>query len=494
MSTTATFGGIAIIGVLAGLWGQIKNIFNYARSFVLVTRVVKPCYSVAMHACIFNLRQMIYVPKLGKRYYAIDTLLSKTGEPTKIVGENIMNGSFIAFYKKVIPLLCKIQAHETYSIEITYIRWTFNFVKFLTKVMADGNVKSHTYARWRLHHRWGSIGLPSSNMQIPESNSPKATAVEASDSDGAAMCSDYIYFYYGYSDLICAADPENVGFFDGTQLQSVSMATRYKTADEQALFDNIKFWLNNRDWYRKRGISWKRGSLVYGGPGTGKSSMVWAVSRALDLPVEIYHLETFTNRDLFNTWESGGNGKIVLIEDIDAVFDGRVNVTSRTRNTLTDMPLTFDAFLNVVDGVNHNDGIFLIITTNFPKKLDIALANVDPNGRVLASRPGRIDLLLHCQPLDEEGVQFIANNILSDWTDQQRKDLLVTLEYPMTAAKAQEICIAAAINDKWTKLAENESVNSTQPTPYVRVQKAFPGLAQREEPPHYAKKQISHVW
>jgi ATP-dependent 26S proteasome regulatory subunit len=42
--------------------------------------------------------------------------------------------------------------------------------------------------------------------------------------------------------------------------------------------DDIQLFLQSEDWYKCRGIPYKRGYLFHGSPGTGKTSMIKAIS------------------------------------------------------------------------------------------------------------------------------------------------------------------------------------------------------------------------
>jgi hypothetical protein len=55
------------------------------------------------------------------------------------------------------------------------------------------------------------------------------------------------------------------------------------------LVEEIKLWRNNRQWYQKRGIPWKRGWLLYGPPGTGKTALARAFAEDLDMPIFVYN-------------------------------------------------------------------------------------------------------------------------------------------------------------------------------------------------------------
>ena len=74
---------------------------------------------------------------------------------------------------------------------------------------------------------------------------------------------------------------------------------------------------------------------------------------------------------------------IILLEDIDAIFQGReaVNKMDYDGEDWTRSGPSFSGLLNALDGVRSQEGRILIMTTNHKEKLDPALL-----------RPGRADL------------------------------------------------------------------------------------------------------
>ena len=75
---------------------------------------------------------------------------------------------------------------------------------------------------------------------------------------------------------------------------------------------------------------------------------------------------------------------IILLEDIDAIFQGREAVNKKDNNGRhrgRSGP-SFSGLLNALDGVRSQEGRILIMTTNHKEKLDPALL-----------RPGRADRL-----------------------------------------------------------------------------------------------------
>ena len=51
------------------------------------------------------------------------------------------------------------------------------------------------------------------------------------------------------------------------------------------LFDDLQTFIDSDELYAKRGIDYKRGYLLYGPPGCGKSSSIKAMAHKYDLPI-----------------------------------------------------------------------------------------------------------------------------------------------------------------------------------------------------------------
>jgi SpoVK/Ycf46/Vps4 family AAA+-type ATPase len=208
----------------------------------------------------------------------------------------------------------------------------------------------------------------------------------------------------------------------------------------EVLIRDARFWFSHREWYKDRGIPWRRGYMLYGRPGTGKTSLVRALAEELDMPVFCFDLQSMGNREFIESWENARqhSPRIVLLEDIDAVFHGRDNISDAGSG------LTFDALLNVVDGIEREDGLMLFITTNQIDKVDSALGIPGPDG--VSTRPGRIDMTLEVPGLDLPGRLKMARRIIQDEEIAQR----MAHQYPdYTAAQFQELCMKEALQILW---------------------------------------------
>jgi chaperone BCS1 len=196
-------------------------------------------------------------------------------------------------------------------------------------------------------------------------------------------------------------------------------------------------------WYSNRGIPYRRGYLFHGPPGTGKTSLSFALAGVFGLDIYCLSLSeaTLTEEDLILLFNSLPKRCVVLLEDIDTAgvlrkkeeptktddaqlsrLKGRRggakgesetekeaappsaesaaaasvaaevakvlasatekrNQTSRPGITAANQGISLSGLLNAIDGVASQEGRVLVMTTNYPEKLDDALV-----------RPGRVDL------------------------------------------------------------------------------------------------------
>jgi chaperone BCS1 len=143
---------------------------------------------------------------------------------------------------------------------------------------------------------------------------------------------------------------------------------------EGVLADLREFYRSSA-WYAERGIPYRRGYLLHGPPGTGKTTLVLALAGELKLSVAVLSLSSrLMSDDSLRTLIDGlPAATLFLIEDVDCVFKER-------RSTDPQAGVTLSGLLNALDGVSSREGRVLFLTTNHPERLDPALV-----------RPGRVD-------------------------------------------------------------------------------------------------------
>ncbi len=159
-----------------------------------------------------------------------------------------------------------------------------------------------------------------------------------------------------------------------------------KAGQGEALLADLERFLTSRERYAQLGIPWRRGYLLFGPPGTGKTSLVTALASELRLNVCTLSLASpiVTDEKIHTLLAAVPQRSLLLIEDVDAFFRERDAAHAQVK-------LSFSGFLNALDGVATQEGTELFMTTNHIERLDPALI-----------RAGRIDEQVELGWADED--------------------------------------------------------------------------------------------
>ncbi|KAL1449568.1 hypothetical protein WDU94_002060 [Cyamophila willieti] len=146
---------------------------------------------------------------------------------------------------------------------------------------------------------------------------------------------------------------------------------------------DIREFVRDPAWYLDRGIPYRRGYLLYGPPGCGKSSFITALAGELEFGICVLNLSErgLTDDRLNHLLSVAPQNSIILLEDVDAAFVTREESSQVSTAYEGLNSVTLSGLLNCLDGVASSEARLLFMTTNYIDRLDPALI-----------RPGRVDL------------------------------------------------------------------------------------------------------
>lgn len=159
------------------------------------------------------------------------------------------------------------------------------------------------------------------------------------------------------------------------------------------VMDDVDDFIHSKEDYDKYGIPYKKVLLFFGEPGTGKTSLCKLLAAKTNRSLYIISFDPKMTDDGLSSAIRGIDSTcgILLLEDIDCLF--------KTRNTNENLSsISFSSILNSLDGAVVNEGLIVIITTNYPETLDYALR-----------RPMRVDKIVEFPIVDEHQIQKILD-------------------------------------------------------------------------------------
>mmetsp|Transcript_95300 Transcript_95300/g.168808 ORF Transcript_95300/g.168808 Transcript_95300/m.168808 type:complete len:1077 (-) Transcript_95300:85-3315(-) len=146
--------------------------------------------------------------------------------------------------------------------------------------------------------------------------------------------------------------------------------------------DDMRHFFSEKtaEWYRNAGIPYRRGYLLYGPPGCGKTSFAQVLAGELGLDVCLMNLSNgdMNDDELAELLRSAPAKSMLLLEDVDAIF---VERTAGADKKGRGGGVSFSGLLNALDGAAAQEGCVIMLTTNHKDRLDEALI-----------RPGRCDV------------------------------------------------------------------------------------------------------
>ena len=183
----------------------------------------------------------------------------------------------------------------------------------------------------------------------------------------------------------------------------------------------VENFLASKDFYLENKIPWKRGILLYGKPGNGKTSIIRTIISQYNFkPVTIVAgANDEAVREAFSYAEEQ-SPSLLYFEDLDSLLEKSVDISS---------------FLNLMDGISAKNGLLVIATANEVKKLKTNITD----------RPSRFDRKFEI-PLPNAEMAYIY---LKRWfgnrlTVKQGKELAkYAAKYEFSYAYLKELYISS---------------------------------------------------
>lgn len=182
----------------------------------------------------------------------------------------------------------------------------------------------------------------------------------------------------------------------GVYFEKISVLTQGllrfpQTNSDRVVTEIQKFW-DKETVFREYGLPHKRGIILWGPPGSGKSCLLQLIMK--DVVSRDGIVVKFTHPNLFNDGMrkfreiEPSTPVVVLMEDIDSIIEN----------------FNESEVLNILDGVNQIERAIFLATTNYPERLGARIVN----------RPSRFDKRFFIGHPNEESRKLYLQHIIGE--------------------------------------------------------------------------------
>jgi hypothetical protein len=242
---------------------------------------------------------------------------------------------------------------------------------------------------------WNDAGFETTRRWIiAETNAVAENFMQAVCAYGSEVHGEILV----YEDSSWIKDDKLFNTIKGATFENLILPAQLK----REIRDDFRRFFASRDVYREYGAPWKRGALLIGPPGNGKTHTIKALVNELKLPclyVKSFKADRGSEQGNMRAVFARARRSapcLIVLEDLDSLIE------DENRAFL----------LNELDGFADNDGVVVIASTNHPEKLDPAILD----------RPSRFDRKYHFPlPAPPERLAYIKR-----WNETLRPELRLT--------------------------------------------------------------------
>ncbi len=186
------------------------------------------------------------------------------------------------------------------------------------------------------------------------------------------------------------------------------------------LADDVDHFFNAESTYRKLGFQFRRGILLYGPPGNGKTSLIRELIRN-QIPADaiVIFMDRIPNRHFVKTMQATllDRLKVIIFEELAAAL----------KNSDLDHALAF------LDGEFSLDRCLILATTNYPERLP---------GNVV-DRPSRFDRLYQISDPDEQCRKILLEHYLNKTVEISE----IQSTQGLSTAGLREVCLLVRLRN-----------------------------------------------
>lgn len=213
---------------------------------------------------------------------------------------------------------------------------------------------------------------------------------------------------------------------DGVDDKSIIFQEKHK------IFDYIDAWLCSETYFTACGINHKIGILLYGEPGTGKTTFAKILATKYELNLIKFNLNEISKLVSKNEFWNELEESVVVLEDIDCL------VSKRDESVTSEDKENFQALLQLLDGINSCNKTIFLATTNYIDNLDPALI-----------RDGRFDIKVEMKNFDYDEAVEMCNKFNVDSEVVLRDE-----QFPINPASLQNKIITLQMKEINEKLKQ----------------------------------------